>query len=150
MTLALTRGTLVLLGLQLSMVSSMLSAIVTVVGVATVVHVIVRFRDAQLQGRAPVSALLQAGQILIVPITVACLTDAAGFAALMTSQVGPVQDFGLMMAIGSVMVLVSVMLVTPALVLIDRGRKTEVASRFGSGVEQANPNRPVGWPRRVI
>ena len=50
LTLALTRGLLVALHLQLSMVSSMLSAIVTVVGVATVMHVIVRFRDAQEQG----------------------------------------------------------------------------------------------------
>ena len=125
MTLALTRGLLVLLDLPLSMVSSMLSAIVTVVGVATVVHVIVRFRDAESQGRAPVGALIQAGQILLLPITFACLTDAAGFAALMSSQVGPVQDFGLMMAIGSVMVLVSVLLVTPVLVLAARRKPSQ-------------------------
>ena len=126
LTLALTRGTLVLWGLQLSMVSSMLSAIVTVVAVATIVHVIVRYRDAQSQGRAPASALLQAGQILIAPITFACLTDAAGFAALTTSRVGPVKDFGLMMAIGCVMVLVSVLLITPAVVLIGRGREVAI------------------------
>ncbi|MCG8450191.1 MAG: MMPL family transporter, partial [Pirellulales bacterium] len=53
MTLALTRGLLVAVDLQLSMVSSMLAAIVTVVGVATVVHVIVRYRDAQAKGLAP-------------------------------------------------------------------------------------------------
>lgn len=117
MTLALTRGTLVWLDLQLSMVSSMLSAIVTVVGVAAVVHVIVRFRNAQSQGRGAVGALLQAGQILMAPIFFACLTDAAGFAALMTSSVGPVQDFGLMMAIGSMMVLVSIFVAVPAIVL---------------------------------
>jgi len=137
MTLALTRGTLVLLGLQLSMVSSMLSAIVTVVGVAAVVHVIVRFRDAQSQGRAPASALLQAGQILVAPIFFACLTDAAGFAALMTSGVGPVKDFGLMMAIGSLMVLVSVLLVTPAIVLVGRHRATSLLPSDGETLQQA-------------
>ncbi len=120
LTLALTRGTLVVLGLQLSMVSSMLSAIVTVVGVATVVHVIVRYRNAEAEGLAPIDALLQAGKLLVAPVCFACLTDAAGFAALMTSKVGPVHDFGLMMAIGSVMVLVSVALVVPGVVLLAR------------------------------
>ncbi len=137
MTLALTRGTLVLLGLQLSMVSSMLSAIVTVVGVAAVVHVIVRFRDAQSQGRAPASALLQSGQILVAPIFFACLTDAAGFAALMTSGVGPVKDFGLMMGIGSLMVLVSVLLVTPAIVLVGRRRTISLLPSDGGTLRQA-------------
>ena len=125
LTLALTRGTLVLLGLQLSMVSSMLSAIVTVVGVATIVHVIVRYRNAEATGLAPVESLKQAGQRLAAPIFFACLTDAAGFAALMTSQVGPVHDFGLMMAIGSLLVLVSVILAVPGIVLL--GAKDQIA-----------------------
>jgi len=128
MTLAFTRGLLVCFGLQLSFVSSMLAAIVTVVGVATIVHVIVRFRDAQAQGLAPQEALLEAGRKLAAPIFFACLTDAAGFAALMSSSVGPVHDFGLMMAIGSLMVLVSVVLAVPFLVLIGNTSKQPAAS----------------------
>ncbi|NOZ41491.1 MAG: MMPL family transporter [Planctomycetes bacterium] len=122
LTLALTRGTLVALDLQLSMVSSMLSAIVTVVGVATVVHIIVRYRNAEATGLRPAKALQQAGQLLAAPIFFACLTDAAGFAALMTSRVGPVHDFGLMMAIGSLLVLVSVVLAVPGIVLLGKAK----------------------------
>ncbi len=117
MALAMTRGLLVALNLQLSIVSSMLAAIVTVVGVATVVHVIVRYRDAQAQGLAPREALLAAGKKVAAPVLFACLTDAAGFAALMTSHVGPVVDFGLMMALGSLMVLASVVFAVPLVVL---------------------------------
>jgi len=124
--LALTRGLLTALDLQLSMVSSMLAAIVTVVGVATVVHVIVRHRDALARGLTPSRALLQAGQILAAPILFACLTDAAGFAALMSSSVEPVKDFGLMMAIGCVMVLVSVALTVPGLVLWRHGTTASI------------------------
>jgi predicted RND superfamily exporter protein len=120
---------LVALNLRLSMVSSMLSAIVTVVGVATVVHVIVRFRNAQAEGLAPGDAFRQAGTLLAAPVFFACLTDAAGFAALMTSQVGPVHDFGLMMAIGSLMVLVSVVLTVPGVVLL--GQHWQESSRPG-------------------
>jgi len=130
MTLALTRGLLVVLGLQLSMVSSMLAAIVTVVGVATVVHVIVRYRDAQSHGLAPTDALRQAGTLLAAPVLFACLTDAAGFAALMISRVGPVHDFGLMMAIGSLLVLVSVALAVPGIVLLG-SRQTAPATARG-------------------
>lgn len=123
MTLVVTRGLLVLLGLQMTMVSSMLAAIVTVVGVAAVLHIIVRYRDALARGLAPQDALLDAGKLLAVPVLFACLTDAFGFAALMTSSVGPVYDFGLMMAIGSLLVLVCAVLVIPGLVLI--GAKPE-------------------------
>jgi predicted RND superfamily exporter protein len=47
---------------------------------------------------------------------VAILTDGAGFAALMVSEVGPVHDFGLMMAIGSLLVLPACVLLVPGAV----------------------------------
>jgi predicted RND superfamily exporter protein len=50
----------------------------------------------------------------------ACTTDAVGFASLMVARVGPVQDFGLMMAAGCLMVLVSVVLLGPGLSLAGR------------------------------
>ncbi len=117
LTMLLTRALLVATGLQLSMVSSMLTAIVTVVGVATVVHVIVRYREARGKELTPRNALAEALRLLAVPIFWACITDAVGFAALCWSSVGPVHDFGIMMATGSLLVLVSVALVVPALVL---------------------------------
>ena len=61
LTLLLTQATLVWFDLRLSMVSSMLTAIVTVVGVATVVHIIVRFRQAALKGMSQRAALMQTG-----------------------------------------------------------------------------------------
>jgi predicted RND superfamily exporter protein len=120
LALLLTRGVLVLSGLRLSMVSSMLTAIVTVIGVATVIHVIVRFREARDEGRSPREALLVCGVLLASPILWSCLTDAAGFGSLRLARVGPVQDFGVMMAIGAMMVLAAVMLVVPGLALAGR------------------------------
>ncbi|WP_145063024.1 efflux RND transporter permease subunit [Adhaeretor mobilis] len=125
LTLALTRATLVLAHLKLSMVSSMLAAIVTVVGVATIVHVIVRFRNALREGLCRRAALSKAAEQLVVPVTFACLTDAAGFASLMISEVGPVQDFGLMMAIGSLLVLPSCWLLCAGLMLLGTDNDTE-------------------------
>ncbi|NIL96463.1 MAG: MMPL family transporter [Planctomycetales bacterium] len=119
-TLVLTRAILVSSHLRLSMVSSMLTAIVTVVAVATVIHFIVRFRDARAAGASPLRAVARAGRLLAIPIALACVTDAVGFAALLWARVGPVQDFGIMMAIGSLLVIVSVAFLVPGLALWGR------------------------------
>jgi len=119
-TLLVTQALLVWSGLRLSMVSSMLTAIVTVVGIATVMHVIVRFRDARQSGLAPADALLHAGGLIAAAIFWACATDAAGFAALRSARVGPVRDFGLMMAAGSLLVIAGVALLLPGLALLGR------------------------------
>ncbi len=136
LTLLLTQAALVWSGLQLSMVSSMLTAIVTVVGIATVMHVIVRFRDARQSGLSPRAALIQAGGLIAAAIFWACATDAAGFAALQTARVGPVQDFGLMMAAGSLLVIVSVALLLPGLALLG-GIADDPRRAWGEGLLDA-------------
>ena len=50
LTIWMTQSLLVGLDLQLSMVSSMLSAIITVVGVATVMHIVIQFREERGRG----------------------------------------------------------------------------------------------------
>ncbi|MEX0937073.1 MAG: MMPL family transporter [Pirellulales bacterium] len=119
-TLLVTRAVLVWGGVRLSMVSSMLTAIVTVVGVATVVHIIVRFREGRDRGLSPSEALRFAGLLLAGPIVWACLTDAVGFGSLLTGNVGPVRDFGLMMALGATLVIAAVALLVPGLALAGR------------------------------
>ncbi len=116
-TLVVTRAVLVATGLQLSMVSSMLTAIVTVVGVATVVHLIVRFQEGRSMGLSAHDALMRAGVLLCGPIAWACATDAVGFLSLTTAKVGPIQDFGVMMAVGALLVLPAVGCLVPSLAL---------------------------------
>ncbi len=113
-----TRALLVVAGLRLSMVSSMLTAIVTVVGVATVMHLIVRFRDARRLGKTPHESFLLTAALLALPVFWAIITDAVGFSSLLVAKVGTVRDFGLMMAVGSLLVLVCVLLIAPGLTLI--------------------------------
>jgi len=115
-----TKATLAGSGLHLSMVSSMLWAIVTVIGVATVVHLVIGFRDARKAGLPAREALEAASAMLATPIFWACATDAAGFASLMASSVGPVHDFGVMMLIGSLLTLAAIAVVAPGLSLAGR------------------------------
>ena len=115
-----TQAVLVLARLELSMVSSMLTAVVMVIGVATMVHIMVRYAESRQEGLSPLESLRQTLQQLLIPVFWACLTDAAGFMALTVSDVGPVRDFGIMMAVGSLMVLVSVVLLVPGLTVFGR------------------------------
>ncbi len=116
-TLLLTKGLLAAGRFRLSMVSSMLWAIITVVGVGMVVHIILRFREERHRGLGPREALLACGGVLLMPIVWTCLTDTAGFGALLAAKVGPVQDFGKMMTLGSLLSLLSVAMVLPGLAL---------------------------------
>jgi len=112
-----TRGVLAMLGLKLTMVSTMLSAMVTVVAIATVVHVIVEYRRQRDLGCEPEAALREAISVLFWPVVGAIVTDVIGFGSLIFSRVGPVHDFGVMTAIGAVMVLVAAALSVPFLAL---------------------------------
>lgn len=115
-----TRGLLAVVGLKLTMVSTMLSAMVTVVGIGTVTHVIVEFRRLRGLGLAPADALRTAFTTLLWPVAGAIATDVIGFGSLMASDVGPVHDFGVMTSVGAVMVLVAVGLIVPFLALAGR------------------------------
>lgn len=112
-----TRAVLAVSQFHLSMVSAMLAALITVIGVATVMHWIVRLRELGQMGLSPHDALEKSIPLLAGPITLALVTDAIGFGALVTSRVAPVRDFGGMMALGSLMVWPAVWLLLPALAL---------------------------------
>ncbi|MEW4454723.1 MMPL family transporter [Bremerella sp. JC817] len=130
-TLQWTHAALALSGMQLSMVSSMLTAIVTVIGVATVVHYILRFRECRDAGQEPKEALASASQYLLAPVFWACATDAVGFSALLITNVGPVHDFGIMMAVGAILVLPAVLVFLPGLVLLGSPFAVDPAKPWG-------------------
>ena len=133
LALLLTNGVLGLLQIEVSMVSTTFTAVITVIGIATVVHIIVRFREARDLGRTPLMSLTWAATILAAPVFWACVTDAVGFSALMASNVSPIRDFGMMLALGSMMVLVAVALLVPGLALIGR-RDSDPKRAWGEGL----------------
>jgi predicted RND superfamily exporter protein len=106
--------------LHLSLVSSMLWAIITVIGIATVVHLVIGFREERLAGLPPREALASAGASLAVPIFWSCATDTVSFGSLMVSSVGPVRDFGLMMLVASAGTLLAIVVVVPGAALCGR------------------------------
>ena len=114
-----TEALLVLSGLRLSMVSSMLNSLITIIGVATAMHVLLFFRE-QHRIHPPEEALGHSIQQLAKPVWWAIATTAFGFGVLVTSHINPVASFGLMMALGTMVVLVAVIVLLPGCLLFGR------------------------------
>jgi predicted RND superfamily exporter protein len=144
LALLLTRAILVQSRLQLSMVSSMLTAIVTVVAVGTVIHIVVHFREDRRRGMTPEAALANSIALLAMPVLWSIVTDVIGFSSLMAAHVGPVQDFGLMMAIGSAMVLVAAIFVVPGLALTGKF-DIDPHRAWGEGTLDVGLSKLVHW-----
>ena len=117
-SIVMTKAILVILEIQLSLVSSILTAIVTVIAVAAVLHLGVRYRIARTRGYGQRPATERAIALLLMPILWTCATDAAGFAALYWSRIQPVRHFGLMIAVSAVCVFVGVLLFAPLIMMM--------------------------------
>ncbi len=117
-SLIVTRGLLEWLAWDLTMVSSMLASIVTVIGVATTMHWMLGYQQAMNSNATPEEALRLSLKGLWRPIMWACITDAIGFASLSFAKVGPVQDYGCMMALASLVVLVGIFMLVPTLAIL--------------------------------
>lgn len=110
---SVTRAVLYWLDVELSLVSSILTAIVTVIAVTAVIHLGSRQRALRNRGYSGHAATLTALAWVMPPIFWACMTDAAGFISLWVSEVIPIREFGWMMAIASVAVWVAIVLFAP-------------------------------------
>jgi hypothetical protein len=115
-TVAWTKAILVLCGMRLSMVSSMLNSLVTIVGIATVMRLMVYYRE-QRASYDPIEAFRKTIVELSPAIFWTTVTAAAGFVSLLSSDITPVRSFGTMMTLGTMLVLLTGATLLPAGVL---------------------------------
>ncbi|MDA0833616.1 MAG: MMPL family transporter [Planctomycetota bacterium] len=112
-TILFTKAILVLCGVELSMVSTLLNSLVTVISIATVMHITLHYRELRRmcdqQRSFRITTMEMTG-----PIFWTTTTTMAGFASLLSSRVVPVQSFGLTMSLGTVIVLAAVVGLVPA------------------------------------
>lgn len=118
-TLLWTKAILVLSGVQLTMVSSVLESLVTIMGVATVMHMSLVYCELR-RDLDRVAALHRTLVLLASDIFWVCATTAAGFAAELSSHVYPIRSFGVIMTLGSMLVLVAIAAILPGAVLLGR------------------------------
>jgi predicted RND superfamily exporter protein len=90
-------------GGRISALTSILPSLVMVVGTATGIHVVGRFREARHRGRPPIEAAREAMVRMALPCGLTALTTAVGFSSLMIARIGDVRQFGIYSAVGALL-----------------------------------------------
>lgn len=113
------------LGIELNIVTAMLSSIMIGVGVDYTIHFLWRYREERRAGRAPDDAvrttLTTAGRGIVFN----ALSVVVGFAVLLLSNFLPVKFFGFLVVVSISACLVGALALLPALVLLTRPRFLE-------------------------
>ena len=107
-------GLFVHAGQQTNWVTSIITPILFLVGVADVVHFLSRFADELPRARTRMEAVVATLRGVFLPCLFTSVTTAVGFASLMANQVMPVRVFGVFAALGVVLALLATLLVLPA------------------------------------
>jgi predicted RND superfamily exporter protein len=134
-TLVWTKALLWLAEAHLSMVSTTLTALVTVIGVAGVVQVTARYREER--ERADVAEALLRTMVAAGPAVFwASLTTAAGIGSLLISSIVPVRNFAIMLSLASMLVFPVTAALVPGVVLCARRPSDPGAAPGERGIER--------------
>jgi uncharacterized protein len=95
-----TLGLLSLTGGRITALTSILPALIMVVGVATGVHVVAQFREELARGATRKAASRIAVTKMLLPCGLTALTTAVGFSSLIVTGIRDVREFGLYSAMG--------------------------------------------------
>lgn len=115
-----TRALMAYLGLDLSLMGSLTTALITVIGIGTAIHVAVRFQEEFLKDQNGQEAMFRTLVEVVPAVFWTCATTAVGFSSLAVSRVAPVRDFGWVMGLSSMFVGAASFLLIPGGVLLGR------------------------------
>ncbi|MFB6125058.1 MAG: RND family transporter [Halanaeroarchaeum sp.] len=137
MAIVWTMGFMGLAGIPFTQMLTAVPPLLLAVGIDFGIHSVNRYREERVKGEAIVPSMRETVEQLFVAFFIVTGTTVIGFAANMTSSLGPIRDFGVIAAIGIVFTFLIFGIFLPALKLeVDRLR-----DRFG--VPQWG-QRPIG------
>lgn len=139
--LALTMifGVMGIFGIELNLVTALLSSIMIGVGVDYSIHFLWRYRDERQAGHSPELAVERTLTTTGRGIVFNGLSVVVGFAVLIISSFYPVRFFGLLVAISILASLIAALVVIPAMALLFRPRFLEPVS---PSAKQATDDAP--------
>ena len=132
-------GFLGLMRWPVTVVSSNFVALLLIFSLSLTVHLIQRYRELHLENPQADQRWLVRNTLLdkFQPCVFTSLTTIVGFASLLVSGIRPVIDFGWMMVVGMMAVLVTALILFPACLMLlkpdaprDRGDSTRVITSF--------------------
>jgi len=117
-TVTWTMGLFVAAGQQTNWVTSILTPILLLVGVADTVHYLSHYQERVRAGLARREAVVASIRAVALPCLFTTLTTAVGFASLAANQVAPVRVFGVFAALGVLLALAASLIVVPCLLAL--------------------------------
>lgn len=114
-------GGLSLFGREFNGISALYPVLMLIVGTSDVVHIVSKYVDLIIGGETKSDALRTTVKEIGLATFLTSITTAAGFLSLVTSRIGPIQEFGVNSAIGVVLAyLVVITFTLAAISLIPR------------------------------
>ena len=111
----ITMGIISALGYSLSMISALVPPLLMILGLSYSVHVVSEYFQNRSGKLATSDLLTRTLRQVLLPVVLTGLTTIAGFIALMVNPIKAVQEFGILSAIGVVVITFLSVTLTPAL-----------------------------------
>ena len=122
-------GTMVLLGIDFNVIAVALTPLILGLGVDYTVHLFHNYRTEIENGRSPGEAIRYSVQDIGTAMFLAMLTTVIAFMSFLSSNIGPVRDFGILLALGVIYTFITSITILAALRYIIDRRKTIVVPR---------------------
>jgi len=119
-TVTWTTGLFVMGGNQTNWVTSMITPLLVLVGVADAVHFLSYYREVLPEAESRRDAILKTLDMVTLPCLYTSLTTAVGFASLIVNHVVPIRVFGLYTAIGVLLAFLATLVLVPAALSLGR------------------------------
>ena len=103
---------LVLFGRELNAIAAFYPILMLIVGTSDVIHIMTKYIDELKKGKDNEAAIMITIKEIGMATLLTSMTTAVGFLSLLTSRLGPIQEFGVNSAMGVVLAFVCVILFT--------------------------------------
>jgi uncharacterized protein len=124
-----TFGLLSAFGFGLDPMAILVPSLVFAIGVSHGVQLVTSFQRERAAGICRVSAARRTLRRLVLPGTIALLSDAAGFLAILLIEIRLIQELALMVALGVTVLIVTNMLLLPLLLSVVGGSSSQGRAR---------------------
>jgi len=145
-------GTMAISGIPIYTVTTLLPVLILAIGIADSVHVLTHIRteagrDTSLD---KYTAIVRGMQGMWLPILMTTLTTAAGFLAMLTSELLPMRFFGIFAAVGIAYAFIITILFIPAIEAVLPHRERSLNQLTFSGYINWLSHVVIAYPRRIF
>ena len=145
-------GTMAAAGIPMYTITSMLPILILAIGIADSVHLLTHIRVAAARnaGEDKAGAIISGMRGMWSPILMTTLTTAAGFLAMLTSDILPMRYFGLFAAIGIVYAFIITICFIPAIEAVLPHREKALHTLAFHGYLNMMTRIVIHYPRQVM